>query len=288
MVTENAPNPYETAEATLRAKEERLVVELSAVRQSLAAISAARSAAGNEGLPASNLPAPVSSMAVTAPAIAETYRGMGLEVAAALFLSKTDQIELTARQIWSGLADAGFTLLSDRPEGSVNWALRKREKKVGDVVLVGDGKWGMVAWYSKERVREIRAQRTNASGRNHAEHVARTKAGIDNAKRTRLDHWGPKRKINGEQMAAAYYAFQGGAKSKLQLAKAANMAWPTFNLYWSQYELENWRPNDPFPPKRREVLRKKIRLENMWPRESGHVNGHAKDDDPQLTLRAAE
>ena len=88
-------------------------------------------------------------------------------------------------------------------------------------------------------------------------------------------------------MAVAYAEFQRGARSKLQLSNAAKMAYPTFNLYWGTYELEHWRPGDPFPPARRTVFKPQteIRLENMWPREKGHTNGHAKDDDgPQLSL----
>jgi hypothetical protein len=209
---------------------------------------------------------------------------MGLGEAAAKQLSESDHIELTAKQIWAALSTAGFSILSERPEQATNWALRKRERKEKDVILIGDGKWGMIKWYSQARLRELRDSRNNASTRNHADHVEKTKAGIANAKRTRLPHWGRRRTVNGDQMAAAYYAFQHGAKSKLQLAKAANMAWPTFNFYWAQYEMENWKPGDSFPPKHRETPKKasEIRLENMWRREPAHANGK----EPQLVSAA--
>ena len=91
-------------------------------------------------------------------------------------------------------------------------------------------------------------------------------------------------------MALAFAAVQAGAKSKLACAKAGKMTWPTFALYWQQFEMENWRPGDVFPPPRRAVLEKnrEILFDNMWPRRNGAANGHAKDNEPQLTLRLAE
>lgn len=261
-------DPYEIAAAPLRAKEARLVTELDAVRQSLAAIASARAAAG--------APVTVSSATPDHPTTGATlvisqgkFKGMGLGEAAAKQLSESDRIELTAKQIWAAISAAGFSILSERPEQAVSWALRKRETKERDVILVGDGKWGMVNWYSQARLKELRASRNNASGRNHAEHVEKTKAGIANAKRTRLVHWGRKRSITGEQMAKAYYAIQAGAKSKLQAAKAAGMVWPTFAWYWRYHEMEKWKPGDPFPPPKRAVEKSnsEIKLKDMWPRE---------------------
>ena len=57
-------------------------------------------------------------------------------------------------------------------------------------------------------------------------------------------------------MALAFATYQAGAKSKLACAKAGKMTWPTFALYWQQFEMENWRPGDVFPPPRRAVLKK--------------------------------
>jgi len=279
MVTEKTLDPYEVAAAPLRAKEARLVTELDAVRRSLAAIEAARAAAGFTASPSATIDMPATISAAVPAIVSDKFKGLGLEQASALVLAESDQIELTAKQVWHILSAAGYNLLADRPEQSVSWALRKRERKVKDVILVGDGKWGMVNWYSQARLKELRASRNNASTRNHAEHVAKTKAGIANAKTNRLEHWGRKRSITGEQMAKAYYAIQHGAKSKLQAAKAANMAWPTFTYYWCKYEMENWKPGDPFPPPRRAVVKKgpDIKLEDMWPRDdraNGHANGN--------------
>jgi hypothetical protein len=199
--------------------------------------------------------------------VADKFKGIGLEQAAARVLSESDHIELTAKQIWTVLSAANYTLLSDRPEQSVNWALRKRETKVGDVILVGDGKWGMESWYSKARLKELRDSRNNASGRNHVEHVERTKLGIANAKRNRLEHWGRRPSITAEQMAKAYYARKNGADSKLAMAKAGGIVYPTFLSYWQVYEMENWKPGAPFPPERRAVRKpsQEIKVKDMWP-----------------------
>ncbi len=294
-MTENrAVDPYELADASLCEKEARLLAELEAVRKSRAAIIAAREASG--------WTLPVSALSPTLAAqtphgephqVSDEFRGLGLERAAAKVISKSDHLELTAKQVWAVLEAGGYSLLSDKPEQSVSWALRKREKKVGDVILIGDGKWGMVDWYSQARLKELRAGRNNASTRNHAEHIEKTKAGIANAKQTCLSHWGRRRSITAEQMAGAYYALKNGAKSKLAAAKAGRMTWPTFAMYWQQFTMEDWKPGDTFPPPRRTVEKKnsEIKLEEMWPPEKqqadGHINGHANESDPQLALRAA-
>lgn len=289
----NMANDYEPVAARLREKEARLVAELDAVRRSLAALESARVAAG---LPSSGYVTPLADdgrAAVpvnTSTVVSDKFIGLGLEQAAAKVLSESDHIELTGKQIWNVLAAAGYSLLSDRPEQSVSWALRKREKKVGDVILIGDGKWGMVDWYSQGRLKELREMRNNASGRNSVEHVAKTKAGIANARRNRrMDNWGPRRKITGDKMALAFVAYQSGAKSKLACARAGKMAWPTFAFYWQTFEMEKWRPGDAFPPPRRVAPKRnqEIVFEEMWPRENGatHIDdGATKKDTIQRTI----
>ena len=275
MTSETFADPYEAAVRSLLAKKARLQTEIEAIEKSLSAIEEARGAA--TPIQGPNVPAVSASLAPTPPPfVSEKFKGLGLEGASTKVLSESDHLELTAKQIWTALSAAGYSLLSDRPEQSVSWALRKREKKVGDVILVGDGKWGLVEWYSPAQIKKFRDTRNNASGRNHIEHVARTKAGIANAKNTRLDHWGRKRSITAEQMTAAYDALRNGARSKLQAAKAGNMAWPTFNYYWCQYEMEKWKPGESWPPPRREIPKTgpEIRLEDMWPREKGSANGN--------------
>jgi len=270
-------DPYEAAAGPLRAKEARLVAELEAIRKSLAAIAAARE---TSDFAVSQMMAEHPPMAAAA---IEKFKGVSLGEALVRQLAEGGRPEKTAKQLWAAIYAAGFRILSNNPEGAANWALRKREKKEGDIVLIGDGKWGVTKWYSPEQIQKYRNRPKNAqAGRNHEEHVEKTKAGIANARKMRLGNWGPRLKITGDQMAAAYAEFQRGARTKMQLAKAANIKYATYNLYWSQYEIERWRPGDPFPPPRRATLKKAqdIRLENMWPREKSNANGHAKENGP--------
>lgn len=272
-------DPYEAADAHLRAEEDRLSKALEAVRASRAAIAAARMRAniGPYAAPerAAAASTPISTPASTPLQTPEKFKGMGLGEAAAAQLAENKGLELTVKQLWAAMSGAGFTIVSERPEAALNWALRKRETKHSDVILIGDGKWGLADWYSPAQIKRFKESRTNASGRNHIEHVEKTKAGIANAMSSRLTKWGRRPSIKPEQMAKAYYARQSGqAKSKLGMARAGGIVYPTFLSYWCTYEMENWRPNDPLPPKRREVpkVNQDFKFENMWPPENGQTD----------------
>ena len=123
-------DPYEAADAPLREQEARLVAELDGVRKLRASIAAAREGSMSRGLYAPVPTGDVQKISTATPIIAEgKFRGMGLGEACAKHLSENRGIELTAKQVWGGISAAGFSILSERPEGAVNWALRKREKK---------------------------------------------------------------------------------------------------------------------------------------------------------------
>ena len=271
MKTNSPQDPYEAVAAPLRAKETRLVAELDAVRKSLAGIEAAREAAGFDQA----MSDVVETSSKAPPVIvSEKYKGKGLEQAVVVSLETRYGYAATAKEIWGQLARANYSLLSDRPEQSVSWALRKREKKFGDVILIGNGKWGLTKWYSDEKLAEFRAARTNASGRNHEEHVEKTKAEIANAKENRLEHWGRRRRVTAEQMAKAYEIIRAGG-SKLAAATAAGIEHPTFGWYWMVFEMENWRPGLPFPPARRPVpLERAPKKHAMWQSDEGFLKGN--------------
>lgn len=275
-------DPYDAADAPLRDEEVRLLARLGTVRKLRADIAAARAEAGTPvaALP-HNYPASTPTVASTPITTGEKFRGMGLGEACAKQLAENRGIELTAKQVWAALSGAGFSIISERPEAAVNWALRKREKKEGDVVLVGDGKWGRAEWYSPNQLRKFRDQRNNASGRNHIEHVERTRAGIANAMNGRLEHWGRRRTLTGERMAKAYEAIQRG-ESKFAAAKAAGIAHPTFAWYWKAFEMENWKPGLPFPPARRAVELEKVPKKNeMWPRDDEYLGLELNENGPR-------
>lgn len=287
MVTD-LHDPYEAADAPLKAEEDRLSKELEAVRASRASIAAARAARiSSYPLPIPAISEPVTP-AATQVVASEKFKGKGLGEAGVAQLAENRGLELTVKQMWAAMTAAGFHIVAERPEAALNWALRKREAKHGDVILIGDGKWGLAEWYSPAQIKRFKDSRTNASGRNHIEHVEKTKAGIANALSSRLTQWGRRRAVTAEQMAKAYYAQKNGAKSKLAIAKAGNMVFPTFCSYWKQFEMENWKPGDPFPPPRRAVEKRNqdIKLEDMWPPEKTESGGPTNGNDPQLELRA--
>lgn len=184
-------DPYEAADLPLMEKEQRLVKELEGVRAARASIAAARAMAG--GLPG-RVPEPArpqiptgesTGATVVNSAVNSEYYGLGAAEAAVKRLGLCNKQTQTVKKIWKALSDAGFSMLSDKPESSLSWVLRKREAKVGDVVLVGNGEWGLSTWYPDEEVERYRANRNRASGRNHDEHVERTKAGIAHAQKHR-------------------------------------------------------------------------------------------------------
>lgn len=260
-------DPYEAADAPLRAEEERLSRALEDLRASRKTIAAARARMGPY-LPAPVGKEPPSIAATPVTTTAQKFSGKGLGEGAVVQLAENRGMELTVKQLWSAMSAAGFHILSERPEAALSWALRKREAKHGDVILIGDGKWGLAEWYSPAQIKRFKDSRTNASGRNHIEHIENTKAGIANALSNRLTQWGRRHSITAEQMAKAYYARKSGAaNSKLATSKAGKMVFPTFCSYWKQFEMENWKPGEAFPPPRRAIEKRNqdIKIEDMWP-----------------------
>jgi transposase-like protein len=138
-------------------------------------------------------------------------------------LSLTGRQVLTVKKIWKILSDAGVKILSDTPESALGWALRKRERKFGDVILVGNGEWGLTEWYSADEVERMRASRNNASGRNREEHSERTKAGMNLAWSERGVRIGAKRKMTPEKMEQAKELLSQGMTIK-EVAKALDVA----------------------------------------------------------------
>jgi hypothetical protein len=82
------------------------------------------------------------------------------------------------KEILRALTEAGFAFKSKDNEGTINWALRRRENRLGDVVLLGNATWGLPEWFSKDEIAKIKAERTNASGRDHDDHVRATSEGM--------------------------------------------------------------------------------------------------------------
>jgi hypothetical protein len=130
-------------------------------------------------------PAPVTPRAIpaidpVAPA-PEAKRGRfyGLAKPDALVKHLDDvEVPLTPRELSAALDAAGFPSTHEDPIKSVTWALKKRSEKVGDVLLIGRGKWGLRKWYTEDELELFRRGKGGMGGRDRASHSARTKAGM--------------------------------------------------------------------------------------------------------------
>lgn len=93
----------------------------------------------------------------------------------------------------------------------VQTAIKRREAQVGDVVHVGDGKWGLCSWYDAKEIVRFRRE-GSFHARDTAEHRKRMVAGIQKAK-DRGAHYGSPPKITPEQWDLARKLFQEGEAS---------------------------------------------------------------------------
>jgi hypothetical protein len=85
---------------------------------------------------------------------------------------------LTPREMSAILDAEGFPSTHEDPVKSVGWALKKRSAKVGDVLLIGRGKWGLRSWYSEDELELFRRGAGGMGGRDRADHSAKTRAGM--------------------------------------------------------------------------------------------------------------
>jgi hypothetical protein len=157
------------------------------------------------------------------------YYGLGLAEAAIKCLSFRVNHPRTVKNIWKMLSDAGVRILSDKPESALGWALRKRERRVGDVLLIGNGEWGLREWFSPAAIDEIMAKRNNASGRNREEHSERTKLGMELAFKHRGVRIGAKRKMTPEMKELGLRLFMEPGATTKSVAAALGVATSSLN-----------------------------------------------------------
>ncbi len=110
------------------------------------------------------------------------FHGLSLQEAARKQLEITHRAQ-TAQEIWPVLSAAGFISASERPSNAVHWALRKRQKLHGDVMLVGGGQWGLPDWYNEQERAEIGKNLGGMAGRNRKTHSEKTKLGMELSRR---------------------------------------------------------------------------------------------------------
>jgi hypothetical protein len=85
---------------------------------------------------------------------------------------------LSPREMSAILEAEGFPTTHEDPVKSAGWALKKRSEKVGDVLLIGRGKWGLRKWYSEDELELFRRGIGGMGGRDRADHSSKTKAGM--------------------------------------------------------------------------------------------------------------
>lgn len=139
------------------------------------------------------------------------FYGLALPEAVAKQLG-THTDALTARQIWDEL-EGNFPTNSKDPVHAVQWALQRRARLIGDVMLVGNGKWAMSALYSEEDKKRIKASLGPMAARDRETHIAKTKAGAANVK-ARGGKWGAPLKVNAEVIAKVNNALASGKTIK--------------------------------------------------------------------------
>jgi hypothetical protein len=243
-------DPYEVADARLLEKEQRLIKELEGVRSARASIAIARHMSGAASTDILHSPNHTTTNHLNGNSTAATvvsgiaggpYYGLGLAEAAIKNLSLCNKTPQTVKKIWKVLSEAGVSILSDKPEAALSWALRKRERKNGDVVLVGNGEWGLAEWYPGQ-VEQIRAARNNASSRNRDEHVERTKLGMALAKGRRGVKFGAKTKVTPELIERAKVLLAEPGATVAAVAKKLDIS--KASMYGHKLTLENYGAKD--------------------------------------------
>lgn len=155
------------------------------------------------------------------------FFGLSLPEAATKQLS-THTSPKTARQLWQEM-QSNFPTNSADPIHAVQWALQRRALRFDDVILIGDGKWGMSAWYSEEERKRIKDALGPMSGRDRENHIAKTKAGAANVQ-ARGGRWGAPKKMTAEKISKIRQLIEGGL-TVVEACKEVGISPGTFTNY---------------------------------------------------------
>ena len=136
------------------------------------------------------------------------FYGLGLKEAAPRQLQLYGNPQ-TPREIWEVLHSTGYQTAHGDPVSAVRSALRRRAKTHGDVLLVGEGKWGRKEWYSEEQLEEIQKSVGGMGGRDRASHSAATTRGMLVA-RARGARLGAQKKLSEEKLAEVEEMIRAG------------------------------------------------------------------------------
>lgn len=185
----SSDSEYDTTLQVLRTKRDRLRTELSSVVAAIAALEEAVSVgSANKASDGSE----VNFDGLTQPEMAaETLRIKGKP--------------LTSREALDFWIDHSRAPAGSSPEQQVQVAFRNRAKSTGDVVHVGDGKWGLREWFSKSELRDIQSKADMIDAgraRDKKEHIAKTVEGIRKSQAKGVYHGAPP-KLTPSQWALA-------------------------------------------------------------------------------------
>lgn len=132
MTDEALSDPYAVVLADLRAQRDR-------IDAAIAAIESLRGVAGADARPKTEKAAPTQMGA-------GAFLGMSIPDAAKKLLVH-ERRAMANPEIWEKLKAGGLHLNSADPVNTVGSVLSRRFDKVGDIVRVGRGTWGLVEWY---------------------------------------------------------------------------------------------------------------------------------------------
>jgi hypothetical protein len=131
MTDEALSDPYAVVLADLKAQREKIDAAISAI-ESLRGVS-------------STPPQPAAEKAPVHMG-AGAFLGMSIPDAAKKLLAH-ERRAMANPEIWEKLKAGGLHLNSADPVNTVGSVLSRRFDKIGDIVRVGRGTWGLVEWY---------------------------------------------------------------------------------------------------------------------------------------------
>jgi transposase-like protein len=200
-------DPYE---GFLRAKEAALQAELASVRATLAerARLAGKTTEQPADPPIDTTPSKSPKPKRTARDKANHYAGLTVSDAVVEVL-EASAVPLSTGQIWAALQKAGVEPISEDSVRAITWALRKRAINHNDVVRVAYGKWDLRSRYTEAQLRRIAKGNSGRGSLTREDHVARTKAGIENRRASGLQV-GARSSMTPERRAQVERMLRGG------------------------------------------------------------------------------
>lgn len=134
----------------------------------------------------------------------------------------------TARELWDEMEGKYPTSNAD-PHNAIHWALRRRSERVGDVMMIGEGKWTLTDLVPPEDRERIQASLGPMAGRDRENHIAKTKAGAAAAKANGVP-WGAPLKMTPEKIAKIRQLLANGMTPK-EVCEQVEISMGTFSIY---------------------------------------------------------